>query len=103
MTRLILISVAFILCTVAFSVNLTPTVIFQDGIETDTMITQQLLRIGDADINVAFNLQRFGFDIGYRTPYLMRAITIHAGVLHRWTDLNKQFAPAFAIGLSIQF
>jgi len=101
--RLTLISLFTLIICSCFAVNITPTIVFQDGIETETMLTQQLFSVGNADINVAFNLQRFGLDIGYRTPYLMRAVTVHAGVLHRWTDLNKQFAPAFALGLSIKF
>ena len=87
----------------AFSVQLTPIVFFQDGIETDTVFVQDLITINNFQFGIGFNLKRFGFDIGYITPWLFSGIVVHAGIYHRWEDLNKNFLPAFGIGASIKF
>lgn len=77
--------------------------ITQDGLETDTIITQELFTVQNFQFNIGFNLKRFGFDVGYQTPWLFRGIIIHSGIYHKWADLNKQFAPAFGIGISVKF
>ena len=91
----------FSLCV--FSVQLVPIVIIQDGIDTDTMLVQELFTVKDFQLGVGFNLKRFGVDIGYITPYLFRGIIVHAGIFHRWEDLNKKFLPTFGIGISLKF
>jgi hypothetical protein len=103
MLRFLLLTVSVLLAATSFSVTITPMLITQDGLETDTLITQELFTIKDFKFNIGFNLKRFGFDVGYKTPFLFKGLIIHAGVFHRWEDLNKQFAPAFGIGISINF
>ncbi len=103
-SKLRLINILLILLPVCiFSVQLVPVVIIQDGIETDTILAQNLFSIKDFQFNIGFNLKRFGLDIGYITPYLFRGIVIHSGIYHRWEDLNKNFLPAFGIGVSLKF
>ena len=103
MLRFLLLTVSVLLVATSFSVTITPMLITQNGLETDTLITQELFTIKDFQFNVGFNLKRFGFDVGYKTPFLFKGLIIHAGVFHRWEDLNKQFSPAFGIGISINF
>jgi len=102
MLRFLLLTVSLIAAT-SFSVTITPMLVTQDGFETDTLITQELFTIKDFQFNIGFNLKRFGFDIGYKTPFLFKGLVIHAGIFHKWEDLNKQFRPAFGIGISIKF
>ena len=102
--RKILISSLLLLFAVsAFSVQIVPMIVFQNGIDTDSIIVQDLFSVADFNFGIGFNLKRVGFDIGYVTPYLMRSIIIHFGVFHRWEDFNTQFRPAFGIGASIKF
>ena len=103
MLRFLLLTVSVLLVATSFSVTITPMLITQNGLETDTLITQELFTIKDFQFNVGFNLKRFGFDVGYKTPFLFKGLIIHAGIYHRWEDLNKQFSPAFGIGISINF
>lgn len=102
MLRFLLLTVSLFVTT-SFGVTITPMLITQHGLETDTLITQELFTIDNFQFNIGFNLKRFGFDIGYKTPLLFRGLIIHAGIFHRWEDLNKQFLPAFGIGISINF
>ena len=102
MLRFLLLTVSLIAAT-SFGVTITPMLVTQDGLETDTLITQELFTIHDFQFNVGFNLKRFGFDIGYKTPFLFKGLVIHAGIFHKWEDLNKQFLPAFGIGISLSF
>jgi hypothetical protein len=103
MLRFLLLTVSLLIAVTAFGVTITPVLITQDGLETDTLITQELFTIKDFQFNIGFNLKRFGFDVGYKTPFLFKGLVIHAGVFHKWEDLNRQFAPAFGIGVSINF
>jgi len=103
MLRFLLLTVSILLAATSFSVTITPMLVTQDGLETDTLITQELFTIKDFQFNVGFNLKRFGFDIGYKTPFLFKGLVIHAGIFHKWEDLNKYFRPAFGIGISISF
>jgi hypothetical protein len=103
MLRFLLLTISVLLVATSFSVTITPMLITQNGIETDTLITQKLFAIKDFQFNVGFNLKRFGFDVGYKTPFLFKGLIIHAGIYHRWEDLNRQFLPAFGIGISINF
>ena len=102
MLRFLLLTVSLLAAT-TFSVTITPMLITQNGLETDTLITQELFTIKNFQFNIGFNLKRFGFDVGYKTPYLFKGLVIHAGVYHRWEDLNKAFLPAFGIGISLSF
>jgi hypothetical protein len=96
--------ISFLLVSyIALSVQLVPLAVLQNGFETDTIIVQELFTVKDFQIGIGFNLKRFGVDIGYVTPWLFRGILIHFGVFHKWEDLNRQFAPAFGIGISIKF
>ena len=92
-----------LLASVTFCVQLVPMAVLQNGFETDTLLVQELFTIKDFNIGIGFNLKRFGVDISYTTPWLFRGILVHFGVFHKWEDLNRQFAPAFGIGVSIKF
>lgn len=103
MLRFLLLTVSVLLAATSFSVTIAPMLITQYGVETDTLIVQELFTVDDFQFNVGFNLKRFGLSIGYKTPFLFKGLIIHTGVFHRWEDLNKKFAPAFGIGISINF
>jgi len=101
--KILISSLLLLFAASAIGVQIAPMIVFQDGIDTDTMFVQELFSISDFNFGIGFNLKRFGVDIGYTTPYLMRSIIIHFGVFHKWDDLNKQFRPAFGIGAAIKF
>lgn len=102
---LIVILVGVMLACISFGLSVMPIVLASaDGVDTDSVLTQQFFRYEKTVFDFGFNFKRAGLSVGYITPYLMEGIIVHAGVYFDYVDVAiKKFNPKFSLGLTVRW
>jgi hypothetical protein len=103
--KLSLILIGIALACVSFGLSVMPIILVSgDGVDTDSILTQQFFRYDKTVFDFGFNLKRAGLSVGYITPYLMEGIVVHGGVYFDYIDVaQKKFNPKFSFGLTVRW